>query len=67
MKLVRFNDGKFGVRSGWLIHSFADLFESNTWWSTPSYVDEYAKGTEAQAREMLAKLKYNSLAHKVVK
>lgn len=66
MKLVKFNDGTFGVRRGWFFYQFADKQDQFYWWSKTENVEEYSKCTEERAREILARLKFNPLKHEVI-
>ena len=54
-KLVRFNDGTYGVRRFLILtfsYKFLDLSGGDHWWDY-EYKDKYCKGTEAKAREAM--------------
>lgn len=55
MKLVKFNDGTFGVRSGnfFFGYAYADLVTSNLWWPLESAWISDCKGSESAARKRL--------------
>ena len=36
IKLVKFSDGKYGVRKGFIFHRYADFFTVGFWWSPGS-------------------------------
>lgn len=58
MKLVKFRDGRYGVRkwSIWPLDAvFLDLKGRDYWWSNKVYVDAFAKGTKEQALEAMEK------------
>ena len=51
-KLVRFNDGAYGVRMFSILtfsYKFLDLSGGDYWWSY-EYKEKYCKGTEAEAK-----------------
>lgn len=60
-KLVRFADGRYGVRR-WslslLAHEFYGM-DQRHWWLDPEYVEKYAKGTEAQARKAMSNARFD--------
>lgn len=50
--IVKFKNGKYAVRKGWLFHRYLDSSEQDFWWSFP-YV-EFAQTSEKKARDMLS-------------
>ncbi len=63
-QIVRFADGTYGVRRGWIKHSFASRGIIGAWWSTSYNVHEYCKcKTFDEARQL-----YNdaSISHTVL-
>lgn len=62
MKLVRFEDGKYGVleKRFFFFDVFLDL-DDYTWWSEPRHVIVYCKGSKERAQKALrccSKVKY---------
>ena len=55
MKIVKFKDGKFGVRKGILFFKFLDLTDTYFWLTSYSNVEQYCKGTLEQAKQALGK------------
>lgn len=45
MKIVKFKNGKFGVRRGFMpgFYSFLDMKDGEFWWSIQSHVKTYAQ------------------------
>lgn len=42
MKIVKFRDGKFGIRCGWIFYSYmGDSIDSPHWWSGKEYIEKY--------------------------
>lgn len=53
-RLVKFKDGKFGARRGWLLYQFLDLYDPKLYTWTSSYAKiKHCKGTEAQVKEAI--------------
>jgi len=36
IKLVKFSDGKYGVRKGFILHKYVDFYTTGFWWSSSS-------------------------------
>ena len=54
MKIVKFKNGKYGVRKfGWFGYEYADLEVGSTYWWSPTYVERYAQGSLERAIEVL--------------
>jgi hypothetical protein len=53
-KLVKFRDGKFGARRGWLLYQFLDLGHPKLYtWTSVHAREIYCKGTEVQVKEAI--------------
>lgn len=62
--LVKFNNGKFGVRIGrWPRYRFQDLACQEYAWKSPKFVIKYCQGDEETAREALV----DPIGHEVVR
>lgn len=59
MKLVKFKNGKFGVRIGnWMAgYSFLDMNGDEHWWSDQRYIERHAQASYNVAVELLAAYK----------
>ena len=59
MKIVKFKDGKFGVRKTifpFFLYEFLDAKKPKLFWVTPEFVIDYCKvNTKEEAEQMLSK------------
>lgn len=59
MKLVKFGNGKYGIRKGWFFHSYLDLSCGRFWWYKGS---RYF--SDCQCDEYIARKAFNALMQK---
>jgi hypothetical protein len=63
MKLVKFENGTYGVTIGfWFFREFLDMWSvfdpiEPTWWSKPHNVNRYCHGTEERALERMKSIR----------
>lgn len=50
MKLVKFRDGKYGVRRGWLTFKFFDFTGGGCWWPLNKY-PEFASSCRVEKQK----------------
>jgi hypothetical protein len=57
IQLVKFENGKWGVRKGWVFYSYKQLNIWNNWWHARDNTDyKHCQGTEEQAKDAYAQL-----------
>ena len=60
MKLVRFKDGRWGVKKWLFSCQYLDVSDSisrvDPWWYGPEYVDRYCKGTLEEAAKAMGRM-----------
>lgn len=54
MQIVKFKNGKYAVRKGFLLYQFRDL-KDNMWWPNRFPYQHYFQGTLEQCQEVLSK------------
>jgi len=51
MKIVKFGNGKFGIRKGVIFFSYLDKWNYNIWWKKNHYVDRFCQFESAKAAD----------------
>lgn len=68
-KLIKFNDGTFGVRRGWVDYKFKDFkaILYNFWWYEDDFCFGSCKTDEETARKFLNPIKsFNSINYRTI-
>jgi len=60
MEIVKFKDGRFGIRKG---NRYLDLYTPIYWWALGSLCRENCKGTEKKCRELLDSFQHRLAFH----
>lgn len=49
MRVIRFNNGKFGIRKGAFIFTYLDKWNHSVWWAKERYIQRYCQFDSEQA------------------
>ena len=52
MKIVKFGDGKYGLRKGLIFYRYLDLQGGDYWWEKNGYYFATCRGSKERAEEM---------------
>ena len=53
VKLVKFEDGKFGIRRGFIVYQYRDLQHPEYWWHSSGKFFPSCKGTIEQCKALM--------------
>lgn len=53
MKIVKFKDGRYGIRKGIIFYKFLDIQKYNYWWRRKEHIEIRAKGTLDEVKKAL--------------
>ena len=60
MRIVKFKDGRFGIRKGFFNYEFLGLRGvEDYWWGKYEFIEKYCKGTIEECKETLKMAKHD--------